>query len=533
MILTNKYIENKTVFKSDICIVGSGISAQILASSIQNKNLILVESGKINFDQESQELNMYEEIGLLFRNGHVNRVRQLGGSANLWANQLMTLDEDDIGNRDWVIKDYTWPTNYSTLKEYYNRAINLVYSKNFNKSIFDLNFQEKFNDKDVDNYFKEDKIFEFKNHFWSSDVEKFNIHSKFTKKLLNFKNIKFIENFTCTNLHIDKSKNEIEFIDINSDSKKCKIYSKIFILACGALENARIILNNEKNSNLFQNKNTGKYFMDHPRRKLGTLKIKKKLDINSLYGIKKLHNEFRTSLKLSSKIKKENKILNSHCYLDPIFSKQDIVLFEQLLSDIKNIIKFKKFPKFEIQKFNLKKIFQLIYFILPNQISKSYINEFIYNYLKIMKPNLIFDELELNYQSEQFPNFDSKVFLGEKLDKFKQKNLIIDWKLHELDFKTTELFIEKINKKLKNSGFYDFSEKKGEIISDASHHSGTTRISRNRNDGVVDNNCKFHDIGNLFISGSSTFRISGSANPGLTNMAMSLRLADHINKTYV
>ena len=44
--------------------------------------------------------------------------------------------------------------------------------------------------------------------------------------------------------------------------------------------------------------------MDHPRRTLGFLKLKKKIDINSLYGVKKLNNEFKTSIKLSSNIKK-------------------------------------------------------------------------------------------------------------------------------------------------------------------------------------------------------------------------------------
>ena len=59
-------------------------------------------------------------------------------------------------------------------------------------------------------------------------------------------------------------------------SKNCKIEFKIFILACGALENARIILNNQKKTKLFNNLNTGRYFMDHPRKNLGFLKLKKK-----------------------------------------------------------------------------------------------------------------------------------------------------------------------------------------------------------------------------------------------------------------
>ena len=59
---------------------------------------------------------------------------------------------------------------------------------------------------------------------------------------------------------------------------------------------------------------------------------------------------------------------------------------------------------------------------------------------------------------------------------------------------------------------------------------GTTRISNDPSDGVVDSNCKFHSLSNLYISGNSIFRTSGSANPGLTNMALSMRLGEYINK---
>ena len=60
------------------------------------------------------------------------------------------------------------------------------------------------------------------------------------------------------------------------------------------------------------------------------------------------------------------------------------------------------------------------------------------------------------------------------------------------------------------------------------HHMGTTRMSFSKKNGVVDKNCKLHDIKNLFISGNSVFRTTGAANPGLTNMAISLYLAKHV-----
>jgi choline dehydrogenase-like flavoprotein len=48
--------------------------------------------------------------------------------------------------------------------------------------------------------------------------------------------------------------------------------------------------------------------------------------------------------------------------------------------------------------------------------------------------------------------------------------------------------------------------------------------------GVVDRNCRVHGIVNLFIAGSSVFPTAGYANPTLTIVALSLRLADHLTR---
>jgi len=46
---------------------------------------------------------------------------------------------------------------------------------------------------------------------------------------------------------------------------------------------------------------------------------------------------------------------------------------------------------------------------------------------------------------------------------------------------------------------------------------------------VVDANCRVHGLQNLFIAGSSVFPTGGFANPTLTVVAMTLRLAEHLN----
>jgi choline dehydrogenase-like flavoprotein len=62
------------------------------------------------------------------------------------------------------------------------------------------------------------------------------------------------------------------------------------------------------------------------------------------------------------------------------------------------------------------------------------------------------------------------------------------------------------------------------------HHMGTTRMADDDSSGVVDRNCRVHGVHGLYIAGSSVFPTGGHANPTLTIIALTLRLADHIRR---
>jgi choline dehydrogenase-like flavoprotein len=61
---------------------------------------------------------------------------------------------------------------------------------------------------------------------------------------------------------------------------------------------------------------------------------------------------------------------------------------------------------------------------------------------------------------------------------------------------------------------------------DRAHPIGTTRMSENPKEGVVDFNGQVHGVEGLFIAGSSVFPTAGHANPTLMIVALSIRLAD-------
>jgi choline dehydrogenase-like flavoprotein len=54
-------------------------------------------------------------------------------------------------------------------------------------------------------------------------------------------------------------------------------------------------------------------------------------------------------------------------------------------------------------------------------------------------------------------------------------------------------------------------------------------MSEDPSNGVVDSNCRVHGVQNLFVAGSSVFPSVGFSNPTLTIIALTCRLADHLN----
>ena len=532
--MTKFNIDNIPNQTHDVCIIGSGMCGQIIANvlSENKKNIIIIESGKFKFDEEIQRLNNFNSKGLSLRynpNQNLNNliIRQFGGSANNWGNQIMFYDEIDFKNRPWVDDNLKWEFNYDELLNYYNKTLNLVFNKseaNINK--FSKNLTNKIN-SNFDNSFFLDKNFNFPISFHPQGVEKFNYKSSFSKKLLNKKNVIILTNTTATNFYFSNSKDKINKLEVNSNNKKILIKSKIFILCAGAIENAKILLNNSLNNKVLDNPLIGKYFMDHPRINIGSIILKKNIELSTLLGFKGKNLNFRRGIRFSENLQKEKKILNSHLFINPLFEAHEVETFNKTLQIIKNLKYFKKINSNSFKKFNFQKFIDQLYFI-PHRISNPYLNYVLSNFYLLTKRNFSFKKLSLDYHGEQSPNIESKVYLDNSKDKFNQHILNINWKLKDIDYRSFQIFSDYF-KNYRNDMF-EFHENNNYQIIDQNHRIGTTRMGESKATGVVDKNCKVFDIDNLYISGGSVFRTGSSANPGLTMMAVSFRLAEHLSK---
>ena len=65
------------------------------------------------------------------------------------------------------------------------------------------------------------------------------------------------------------------------------------------------------------------------------------------------------------------------------------------------------------------------------------------------------------------------------------------------------------------------------------HQCGTLCFGTDPRKSVLDQYCRTHDVENLYVVDASFFPSSAAVNPGLTIVAQSLRVADHIAKQFV
>ncbi len=141
--------------------------------------------------------------------------------------------------------------------------------------------------------------------------------------------------------------------------------------------------------------------------------------------------------------------------------------------------------------------------------------------------------LAMYVRSEQVPNPDSKVVLSEERDGFGMPRAVLDWRLTDQDHASVEAWMATFTRAVEGAGI-------GHVLLDSQwrarvhggpHHLGTTRMADNARDGVVDQDCRVHSVGNLYVAGSAVFPTGGYANPTFELVALSLRLGEHLATT--
>lgn len=486
----------------DLIIIGAGAAGISIAKKLSNKSfqILLVESGDFEFDQETQDLYKGEAEGNLPGSNdylHTTRFRYFGGSTNHWGGWCRPLDPVDFEKRNWIANS-GWPISRSDLEAYYRGAESFVGINSFPGLD---SYQKDWASTDIDKLKVKAPYFQF------SSVISFG--KEYKNDLLNADNIHILINANLKDIRLNDAKNSVETIQVISlNNNEGSVRAKQMILACGGIENPRILLNCRTDiPSGIGNENgiVGKYFMEHPHyyRTTGLLitwgsedsdliwyKIHRRLkyELGSMH-IPRLQRVFS----ITDKAMREEQLLNISVEIRKIESSQ-FNESEKLLAN-----SFRKLSeKFMIDPEDLE----------DAQISKLFI------------------------MAEQEPVESNRVYLIDEKDRFEMQKVKLRCQVHEHEVDSYRRSLELMGRAfgLERNGRLRIDIDHDNPVTGGAHHMGTTRMSNNPRQGVVDSNCKVHGLNNLYIAGSSVFPTAGFANPTLTILALSLRLADHIEE---
>lgn len=536
MIIDALTVPAETLLETDICIIGAGAAGITIARELSNQpyEVCILESGGLGFDQATQSLYEGDNVGARYFPLKEARARYFGGSTNLWGGWSRPLDEIDFEHRDWMPHS-GWPMTKAELDPYYQRAQQAC---NLGPFEYDLAYwQAGLAQQQLEMPSLGDDMV---THLWqvipSSHVR---FGEAYRTELEQARNIKTYLHANVVEIETNDTARAVTRLRVASlDGKQFWMKAKTFILAVGGIENPRLLLltNQVKTCGLGNEYDlVGRFFMEHPILWSGKVSYAKQ----AAPPYVEVDNTFMgTGFGLSKELQTHEQVLNFSLRVKPIVEDwllaikrlQYKVRHSKASQELTAIVEGHE-HEFGLPKKETSAIEDLSQ-ILANSdrvLAKIYAKLF----RKYTEQDVIY---RTHLISEQAPNPDSRVTLSRDRDRLGLNCVNLDWRLSPIDKYTVKRSQQVVAQRFEQYGLGQMQieltddDASWQSVKGSYHHIGTTRMSTNPRQGVVNEHCQLHGVGNLYVAGSSVFPTSGLSNPTLTIVALAIKLADQIKQ---
>lgn len=546
MILDASSLTPGQTLETDVCIIGGGAAGITLALELSGRGqqVMLLDAGQFKEDPATQAL--YEgEVADEQMHSPPDKYRQrrFGGSTNIWGGRCMPFDPIDFEARSYV-ENSGWPFAYQELEPYYVQANALVEAGRYAYSAKDVFPQA---DSALFDGFQSERV-------RTDGLERFSRPTNFAHRYFRRLEVspfaQVVLGANCTGILLEQDgahARGARFATLAGVHFTVK--AKRTVLATGGLETPRLLLaSRDVHSAGIGNLHdvVGRYYMCHIAGNAG---------------------EVTVDMPTSSV---------RHGYLvspDGIYCRRRLALTEpeQRALGVNNVVARLHFPRIT-DPAHRSGILSGLY-LAKNLISYEYGKRLkdgeergVGTYVRHLA-NVALDPLDtarflthwvskrtlaarkfpsvvlrnktnkfsLDLHGEQIPQAQSRITLTSEQDALGMPKMRIDWRYHRADIesirRTLDVFAEEFNKDGRVRLVYDGEKLEDELMrfgAYGGHHIGTARMGIDPRSSVVDPNGQVHGVANLFVAGSAVFPTSSQANPTLTIVAMSLRLASHI-----
>lgn len=553
MIIDARKLPSGTTINGEICIVGGGAAGIALAKELSDRfsDIILLESGGMNLEADTQDLYKGEILDPNHGSLEEQRQRQLGGTTNVWGGRCAPFDALDFEPRPYV-PDSGWPISKQDLDHYYQQAHDYCELGSYTyevKEALGVDASEMIPGWDAQEI-STDQLWLF-----STPT---NFKTKYGQLLKKSPQVKTYLHANCLKIITNNEGNTIDYLQCASlEKNNFTVRTQTYILAMGCLEVTRLLLlSNDIHQRGIGNQNdlVGRFYMGHISGDVGTVTFTPKQG-KVIWDYEKTQDGVyaRRAIALNSETQQQHQLMNLRAILtypemsDPdhgngILSAMYLVKSLLLLKQTSRIYYSKNLDTSGLNK-TLWSHLQNILGDLDNLGAFAYkwITQRLFSPRQL--PSVVLgsksNTYTLHFDAEQSPNYNSRVMLGNDRDTFDLNRLKVDWRYTDRDIQSVIQSYKLIASTLEITGAgkleFDPAQMPNLIrqnLGVGSHHIGTTRMADSPRQGVVDRDCKVHGINNLYIASSSVFPTSSYANPTLTIVAIALRLAAHLKQLF-
>lgn len=447
-----------------LAVVGGGLVGLTLARDIGERcEMLVIESGGLHSTPEYDDLNRGGCVGMPYPLS-ATRARQFGGSTSLWAGYCAPFDAHDFTDRPWVAES-GWPFPARELQRYSARAAAAL---NLSDDIFDASAVATRAGVSLPCF--EDPVIPSLWRF-GRPILRLGVESLGERAATS---VPTLVHATVVDIRLDDDHSTVtELVVRTLNGRQARIRADYVVIACGGIENARLLLNsNAQTPTGIGNAHglVGRYFMEHPHLPVATLDLADQDRLGAF--VEKCDtgaDDALFNLGIHSDAQKDWRLLNAraHIYRTPRMG--------------------------------------------------------------------VSESPRVGLFLEQAPNRDSRIRLVAHTDAVGMRRVALDWRITDLEWHTHRVAGEVFLRELERArcGAVTPLGVSGDerLILHSNHQLGTTRMADDPSLGVVDANGRVHGVTNLYVMGGSVYPTVSWANPTLTLMALTFRLAEHLRRT--